>query len=573
MQLGGLDNLFRDHQAPAAKGNTTVKDESKSSFEKAMGQQQQQSPPKAEGNGLPSAPTAPTWGGPVVTERIYSAPAEMPVAKPTLSFAGKDLEAEESVDNLTRRVVWADFLRKMKEEFDVSAEDVLDAFASLSPEELALPPQQNVDKVVMALGLEPQSAQLAKQYFSDLIAKTKPKSLGEELEVSGRQINLTLMTQRELQRKQLDRRLEAMNSNFFIQRPQAAVPSTAIAAATIPAPTATGTEQTMATPGKPELNPLLQQMEPVKEVPFEQPVPHLSPRNEAPIAVNSPSADGNAAPPTYKESPVDQILRQFVVPRPVAVKTDHVSELPQMVTSPVAPPIKTETPIVNMTSAAPMLGFARPEFGDSTAGEDEDFTSDASYLGATLAGESGVQGATQAGEFRNELQQAAPVQSQPGGVQDIVSQAQVMIRDGGGEMKVKLNQDGLGEVAMKVNVEHGKVSVQMITESDEAKRLIERELADLKTQLQANHLQVDTIKVDTATGLGKQLDQQYQDAQRHMAQQTLEQFRQDHQGWRRSFFEVPGVKQYKGQAEAPRDGQAPMASNRRAGSRRLDLVA
>ncbi len=28
------------------------------------------------------------------------------------------------------------------------------------------------------------------------------------------------MTERELQRKQLDRRLEAMNSNFFIQRPQ-----------------------------------------------------------------------------------------------------------------------------------------------------------------------------------------------------------------------------------------------------------------------------------------------------------------------------------------------------------------
>ncbi len=140
-------------------------------------------------------------------------------------------------------------------------------------------------------------------------------------------------------------------------------------------------------------------------------------------------------------------------------------------------------------------------------------------------------------------------------------------------MKVKLNQDGLGEVAMKVNVEHGKVSVQMITESDEAKLLIERELADLKNQLQANHLQVDTIKVDTASNLGKQLDQQYQEAHRQMAQQTLEQFRQDHQGWRRSFFEVPGVRQYKGQSEAPRDAAAPTGSARRAGSRRLDLVA
>ncbi len=74
------------------------------------------------------------------------------MAKSTPPLAKKGFEIDESIDNLTRRVVWTDFLRKMKEELGVSAEDVLDAFASLSPEELALPPQQNVDKVVMALG-------------------------------------------------------------------------------------------------------------------------------------------------------------------------------------------------------------------------------------------------------------------------------------------------------------------------------------------------------------------------------------------------------------------------------------
>ncbi|NJL23748.1 MAG: hypothetical protein HC902_00235 [Calothrix sp. SM1_5_4] len=69
--------------------------------------------------------------------------------------------------------MWNDFLRKMKDDLGVSAEDVLGAFASLSSEDLAKPPAETVDKVVMALGLNDQQAAMAKQYFSELIQKTK----------------------------------------------------------------------------------------------------------------------------------------------------------------------------------------------------------------------------------------------------------------------------------------------------------------------------------------------------------------------------------------------------------------
>jgi flagellar hook-length control protein FliK len=488
---------------------------------------------------LPAIPANPDFGGTLNTERIPSVPIEGHATKSIPSFTGQNLDLENSVDDLTRRVVWNDFLRKMKEELGVSAEDVLQAFSSLSEDELALPPQQNLDKVVMALGLDPQSTQMAKQYLNDLIVKTKPKSLGSELEASGRQINLTLMTQRELQRRQLDRRLEAMNSSFFIQRPQtAAAPVVA---------------------GNPELDPLLAQMQPVNELPQAE----LSP---APLyGLDSDMMDMPAAMKA-KESAVNPIPRGLTTSQ--APFTPTPTPTPPSSPTPV---VKAEALAVNMS--APMMGLSRSGSAETPTGEDDELTSEGSYSDAALAGENGVRGTNSSGEFRQELNQAAPMASAGVGIRDVVSQAQVMVRDGGGEMKVKLNQDGLGEVAMKVHVEHGKVSVQMITESDEAKRLLERELGDLKNQLQANHLQVDTIKVDTATGLGKQLEQQYQDAQRQMAQQTLEQFRQDHQGWRRSFFEVPGVREYKGQGEAPRDVHAPSVPGRRAGSRRLDLVA
>jgi flagellar hook-length control protein FliK len=160
-------------------------------------------------------------------------------------------------------------------------------------------------------------------------------------------------------------------------------------------------------------------------------------------------------------------------------------------------------------------------------------------------------------------------------VPELVQQAHLMVKDGGGDMKVTLHPDGLGEVALRVSVNDGKVNVQMITESDEAKKLIERQIGDLKSGLTQNHLQVDSIKVDTATNLGKQLEQQYQDAQRQQTQASMEQFRQDGGGqWRRSFFETGVVNPYHTQGDAPRDTQAPVAARARSdGSRRLDLVA
>ena len=528
-----------------------------------------------DGDGLPANPSAPSLNGPMLNDRLMS----QPVAPQVVNPAGKQpmaVNPDGEVDSLTRRVVWNDFLRKMNEEFGISAEDVLQAFTSLSEEDLTKPPTETVDKVVMAMGLEGQQAQVAKQYFTELINKTQTRSMGEGLADSQKHISLTLMSQRELSRRNSNKAVDQMQQKFFMNgaypRPQDAV--AASPAGTKPyIPQAVVDEDGYVT----YVNPQEQQINGQALTPVSSPI-----AGSGQAAPNSSGVDGsktNEALASMQsvqnsgEKPsaeVDGLLKKFISGQaqssqvtqamaPLAAASSGGSAAPQASRSAVPGAQMMVNQFLGKESTATRDG-----------GEEADYSSDASYL-AGLNGETQNARAPGASEFQQQLSATGPAPQMA--VPDLVQNAQVMVRDGGGEMTVTLTPDGLGEVAMKVTVQDGKVNVQMITESDEAKKLIERQLGELKSSLTSHHLQVTDIKVDTATNLGKQMEQQYNDGQRQLAQQTLEQFRQDHQGWRKSFFEVPGAKVYKGQSEAPRDVQAPGVSSKRAGSRRLDLVA
>jgi len=541
------------------------------------------------GESLPSNPSMPTMSSPGLGDRLPSGPVNTSLSPVSVIPQPAPNVQEDAANSLTRRVVWNDFLRKMND-LGVSAEDVLHAFGSLSEKDLALPPEQTVDKVVMALGLDGQQAALAKQYFTELVAKTKSKSFGEELASSNKQMSLTLMTQRELQRKQIQKSIENMDRSFFMPQPLMR-PQTApemMAKAELPQ-----MRNKMADESQPvqseENDQLLTQtaglLRPtVAQTPLEVQTPGASiPRPQAAptqmsglLAQMQAQSQNNADAPEDKKS-IDQLIRGF--------NRQSVKAAPQMAmaAAPEAAPMA-----VSMQTAAPAPSLSPQTLGalngivasakHDSAGDDgstDDGTQDLSQLNTALAADQRHgDGSAVKGDFQAQMNKAAG-QAQAMGVPDLVQQAHVMVRDGGGEMKVTLHPDGLGDVAMHVSVNDGKVSVQMITESDEAKKLIERQIGDLKSGLTQNHLQVDSIKVDTATNLGKQLEQQYQDAHRQQLQAAMEQFRQDTQGWRRSFFEAGPVNPYHSQGDAPRDVKAPTsAANAKARSaRRLDLVA
>jgi len=534
---------------------------------------------QVEESALPSQPNTPVLDKPMVGDRFPNAPmaaAPMGEAKPAMP-----MQQDPEVDNLTRRVVWNDFLRKMQDELGISAEDVMNAFRSLSEEDLAKPPQQTVDKIVMALGLDGQQAQVAKQYFTELINKTQPRSMGEELASSEKQISLTLMSQREIARRKDAQAVNNLQQKFFMQG-QFARPQEAMAAQ------AKGQQPYIPKATMDENGNLVYQNDSQMDEALggaaaangAGPDPlRLQRSGPAPFAAAAPSNElvQQMKPMTKAEkesAAVDSVVKNFMsgqaqskmMAAPAVVETAAPAAA-------AAGPAAAGQAAGGAASAAPMMAGLLSNLSPGSDQESsEEYTSDASYLATQPMNEGPQMRATGPSEFAQQL--TATDAAKPMAVPDLVQTAQVMVRDGGGEMKVTLAPDGLGEVAMRVSVKEGKVNVQMITESDEAKKLIERQLGELKTSLVSQNLSIEGIKVDTATNIGKQMEQQYQDAQRQMAQQTLEQFRQDQQGWRRSFFETPALKVYKGQGEAPRDiPGASSASSKSARNRRLDLVA
>jgi len=177
-------------------------------------------------------------------------------------------------------------------------------------------------------------------------------------------------------------------------------------------------------------------------------------------------------------------------------------------------------------------------------------------------------------------------------VQQLMKQAQYMIKKGGGEAKIQMAPEGIGQVHMKVVVNEGKVNLEMSAETKEAKKLIENSLSDLKASLGQHKLTMDQVKVDVgnqASSDNKNSDAQQQQRQMDMRQdQGKDQTRNFWSEYRQNggfdrrggFHENSGIKAYGGnsrQVEALTPGSGGAVEEKRfAGSgkgRGLNLVA
>ncbi len=165
-------------------------------------------------------------------------------------------------------------------------------------------------------------------------------------------------------------------------------------------------------------------------------------------------------------------------------------------------------------------------------------------------------------------------------MKELVNRAQVIARQGGGEMKMDLKPEGLGSVTLKVAVNNGQVSIQMVTENSQTKKAIEEGLSELKSSLVAHKLQLDQLKVHSPeAGSQSKLDQQQADAQREQARQFasdfMGSFRDERQAFQQGFADNFGSRMYNRepkrvnvQPEVTQKSQAKTTSNRR-----LNLVA
>lgn len=83
------------------------------------------------------------------------------------------------------------------------------------------------------------------------------------------------------------------------------------------------------------------------------------------------------------------------------------------------------------------------------------------------------------------------------GMQNVFNQAQYLVKKGGGEVSVEMTPDGLGKVHLRMMVENGNVQLELSTQNQSTKKLIEEHISDLKSSLAAHQMNVEHVKINT----------------------------------------------------------------------------
>jgi flagellar hook-length control protein FliK len=182
--------------------------------------------------------------------------------------------------------------------------------------------------------------------------------------------------------------------------------------------------------------------------------------------------------------------------------------------------------------------------------------------GGTVAG-----GGVAAGELKsgnNDVKQEA--------IRSIVNQAQMLAQKGGGEIRMTLKPDHLGEIQLKVAMEGNRVNVQMTTERGEVKKLIEQGVHELRHGLASHNLSMDKLDVSLSQkdmgGFSK--GQPDFGASREFAGQFQQQ-----NSRREMFDDLSSLRgnALKSMATMDKAGMAQKVMNARGSSGRLNVVA
>jgi flagellar hook-length control protein FliK len=119
-------------------------------------------------------------------------------------------------------------------------------------------------------------------------------------------------------------------------------------------------------------------------------------------------------------------------------------------------------------------------------------------------------------------------------INEIMKQAQYLVKKGGGEVSVKMSPEGMGEVQLRVVLQNGKLNVEMQTRDKEVKKMIEESLSELKSGLAAHRLSLEHVKIDTVNATNADNSAQLQSNLNHgnegrardMWQETFQQSQQ-----------------------------------------------
>jgi flagellar hook-length control protein FliK len=444
------------------------------------------------------------------------------------------------------------FLVQMQAELDVSPEAIIAAFGKMDTQDLKVAPEDSVRQFVSNLDLAPEDERRATEIYGQLLAVTSAIDLSGQLQQKGQSADIKVLSPDQILKRQRIEKLNDLSDRFFVTGDysrggrEVAVPMAAAKLSSAPPP--------------------------VTMVPASAVAPSAPAPSDSRLTAN---ADLTASPVPQVKAGVDTANSDLNLAdlTPTDVTPTEYGDLTEGILQQKLN--LTDATGVDSAGAAP-VGAAEAGMGFANDEETLDSESNPDLSGQERAAND--LGAVKTQELKGKtftLGSPTPTPSEmKENIREIIRGAQVMVQDGGGEMKMKLKPEGLGELNLKVLVKGSEVSVEVLTASDEAKKILEKGLHELKSSLSAQKLSVEHIRIDTAQSIPQQMLQDRQDSlERNFQQRFLQDFMQQNQERRGQTWGVGPARVLSSQTQEPASNELEAASRRRAAQRRLDLVA
>lgn len=484
------------------------------------------------------------------------------------SVGGVSTEGMESADLvssmqddevLSREEAMGQFVTKMQDEFGISPDKLMKAFAQLDDKAMQAAPEASMGQFVKALGLSSEQEGRATELYQDLLKTTGQSLMSEKLAGLDNGIAFDVMSPRDASLRKLESSLDDLNKSFFrkggdasdSKKAQSAVDSMDVELARL-----------------------------------------MMASSQGDLSSDSPD-DSASAQASGESSPIAGLMAAGSNPLSALMggqgegQSDLASNGQQSGQASTQSGSTTKSALESVFAKEMSKELKDEDKGlggiDAQAAKSDVALNDSAALTSTVSSLPGAQAKTAVlNPAEMMMNRQATSAEEQDNVRELIKEAQIMVKRGGGEMKMEMKPEGMGQIQLRVNVENGNVSVQMLTESESAKHLLEKGLSELKTNLAAHDLKVQSLSVDVGNDVKSQMDQQgTQDQARQKAQQFasdfMGSFRDERQGFQQGMMENRGWRSYgrgQGREEISPEPVARASSKSKSdNSKRLNLVA
>lgn len=413
----------------------------------------------------------------------------------------------------SRQQAIKEFMDSFESEFEIPPTRLVEAMAALDETQITQAPEATAEAVIAQLGLSEEDAEKAQAMYAGLLTqlaqtpapvKVAPlPAVMARSAVSPQDVQMRFISAQQKQ-SVMDASVDRLNNRFWMKDAMSRAPAT---------PVLEKFDGDLASR-------IMMETETPLEVNLQGPLPEPLPEGQLP-EIQVPMKDA-VAPETVAKQAVE-----------ASASTDGLSQEDlQVLEAFEGPPQVKQGDRPVLTTAAAMTGKAAYDFSQQQQqGQSQtqmensrDFfkgmTSEketaknklmakATEFKQAMTGLEGLHATTPKLEAL-KLEQALPLAStgpstptnpadNEATVKSLMNQAQYLVKKGGGEVKVQMTPEGLGTIHMKMQLQDGKVNLQMSADTHEAKKTIESGLAELKTSLAAHKLSVDHVKIDVVS--------------------------------------------------------------------------